>query len=252
VADHSCKERTLTTIIMAIFGVVAGFVVDELAARMAREPYQRDEAGSDELRFASESAQLSMTPATDADFEIPRLLTTASWYRRAIVVSATALAFAIVGHQYEGSEWRLMIAAFYVAALIICAATDVLSYRVPNAITYPAIIGALLIGMFVPGANRLDVLAGGLLYGGILFLPSILTGAMGMGDAKLALFVGFALGLTFAVPAMLIMAISGGLAAAILIVTRLRGRGDPIPYAPFIAGGALVMLLIRGTAFFQI
>ena len=68
---------------------------------------------------------------------------------------------------------------------------------------------------------------------------------MGMGDVKLAFFVGFALGLTFVVPAMLIMAMSGGLAAAILLVTRLRGKGDPIPYAPFIAGGALVALLIQ-------
>ena len=94
---------------------------------------------------------------------------------------------------------------------------------------------------------------GGLIFGGLLFVPSMLTGgAMGMGDVKLAFFVGFALGLTFVVPAMLIMAMSGGLAAAILLVTRLRGKGDPIPYAPFIAGGALVVLLIQGSAFYTI
>jgi prepilin signal peptidase PulO-like enzyme (type II secretory pathway) len=51
---------------------------------------------------------------------------------------------------------------------------------------------------------------------------------------------------------MLIMAMSGGLAAAILLVTKLRGKGDPIPYAPFIAGGALVSMLISGTAFYSI
>ena len=72
---------------------------------------------------------------------------------------------------------------------------------------------------------------------------------MGMGDVKFAFFVGFALGLTFVVPAMLIMAISGGFAAAVMLVTRLRSRGDPIPYAPFIAGGMLVVMLMEGTAF---
>jgi prepilin signal peptidase PulO-like enzyme (type II secretory pathway) len=48
---------------------------------------------------------------------------------------------------------------------------------------------------------------------------------------------------------MLLMAISGGLAAALMLITRLRGKGDPIPYAPFIAGGALVVILVQGTAF---
>src|SRR5439155_18959065 len=108
-------------------------------------------------------------------------------------------------------------------------------------------------GMVLPEANRLDVAMGGLVFGGLLLLPSIITGgAMGMGDVKLAFFVGFALGLTLVVPAMLVMAISGGLAAAILILTRLRGKGDPIPYAPFIAGGALIVLLVKGTAFHSI
>jgi leader peptidase (prepilin peptidase)/N-methyltransferase len=93
-------------------------------------------------------------------------------------------------------------------------------------------------------------MAGGLIVGGILFVPSVLTGgAMGMGDVKLAFFVGFALGLALVVPAMLVMAISGGLAAAILLVTRLRGKGDPIPYAPFIAGAAMLVILLNGTAF---
>jgi hypothetical protein len=34
-----------------------------------------------------------------------------------------------------------------------------------------------------------------------------------------------------------------------MLVTRLRGKGDPIPYAPFIAGGMMLVLLIQGTAF---
>ena len=92
---------------------------------------------------------------------------------------------------------------------------------------------------------------GGLVFGGLLFVPVDPHAAarMGMGDVKLAFFVGFALGLTFVVPAMLMMAISGGLAAALMLVTRLRSKGDPIPYAPFIAGGALVVMLMQGTAF---
>ena len=236
----------MTILIMAMFGVVVGFVLDELIARLAREPYERGDSDDDvphALELASETGAL----------EMPRLLTTGAPYRRIAVVLATVAAFAALGRQYAGEDWHLAIVAFYASVLIICTATDLLAYRVPNAVTYPAIIGTFIIGMVVPGTNRLDVVAGGLIFGGLLFVPSILTGgAMGMGDVKLAFFVGFALGLTFVVPAMLIMAMSGGLAAAILLITRLRGKGDPIPYAPFIAGGAMVAMLMSGTAFVSI
>ena len=70
-----------------------------------------------------------------------------------------------------------------------------------------------------------------------------------MGDVKLAFFVGFALGLGLVVPAMLYMAIGGGIAAVALLVTRVRNRRDPIPYAPFISGGALIVMLMQGVAF---
>ena len=239
---------------MAVAGVVFGFVLDYLVARLAREPYSRPDLSDDTSHpLGSETAQLSLAPHTVRTVDMPSLLTTQSRYRTAIVVAATAAVFAIIGRQYQGDDAQLAIAAFYASVLIICAATDVLSYRVPNSVTYPAIVGAFAIGMILPDANRLDVAVGGLVFGGLLLVPSILTGgAMGMGDVKLAFFVGFALGLTLVVPAMLVMAVSGGLAAALLIVTRLRGKGDPIPYAPFIAGGALLVLLLQGTAFHTI
>jgi prepilin signal peptidase PulO-like enzyme (type II secretory pathway) len=243
----------LTIIIMAMFGVIVGFVLDGLIARLAREPYERGDDAEDmpQPKRRGPGGQLELASETGA-IEMPRLLTTGAPLRRIFVVAATAGIFALLGRQYVGEDWHLAIVAFYASVLIICTATDLLAYRVPNAVTYPAILGALIIGMVVPGANRLDVVAGGLIFGGMLFIPSLLTGgAMGMGDVKLAFFVGFALGLTFVVPAMLIMAMSGGLAAAILLITRLRGKGDPIPYAPFIAGAALVVLLIQGSAFYS-
>jgi prepilin signal peptidase PulO-like enzyme (type II secretory pathway) len=45
------------------------------------------------------------------------------------------------------------------------------------------------------------------------------------------------------------MALAGGLAAALLLILRVRGKSDPIPYAPFIAGGALLVIFLQGTAF---
>jgi leader peptidase (prepilin peptidase)/N-methyltransferase len=103
----------------------------------------------------------------------------------------------------------------------------------------------------MPGADILEVIAGGALAGGVLFLPAIFTGGvgMGMGDVKLAAFVGLALGFAYTVPALLFMALGGGAVAVVLLVTGLRKRKEPIPYAPFISGGALAALLWQGTAF---
>ncbi len=243
----------MPVVTMAIVGVACGFVLDYLVSRLAREPYERTDHGdaAEPAPRASEVAQLAIAPARARSSEMPSLLTTHALYRTAVIVTVTAAVFSLIGLRYRGGgDVQFAVAAFYASVLIVCASTDVLSYRVPNSVTYPAIVGAFIIGMVIPGANRLDVTAGGLVFGGLLFVPSILTGgAMGMGDVKLALFVGFALGLTFVVPAMLVMAMSGGLAAVLLIATGLRGKGDPIPYAPFIAGGALLVLLLQGTAF---
>jgi prepilin signal peptidase PulO-like enzyme (type II secretory pathway) len=242
---------------MALAGVVVGLLLDAAIAQLAREPYERapedsleggvgmstDGAGVASLDLASERGAL----------ELPALLDEKSWYRRIMVVAVTSLTFTLVGQQYEGNLTHLAIVSLYASALIICSGTDLLAYRVPNVVTYPLILASLVIGMTIDGSSRPDVLLGGLLFGGLLFVPSILAGgAMGMGDVKLALFVGFALGINFVIPAMLLMALGGGAAAIFLLVTRVRGRRDPIPYAPFIAGGALVVILTQGTAFVEL
>lgn len=235
---------------MAILGACAGFLLDAAVARLAREPFERAAAEDDDgdahanpLDLASETGAL----------QLPALLDGRSAFRTAAVVMVTAVVWGLVGLRYEGEPAHLAIVALYASALIVCSATDLLAYRVPNVVTYPMIIAAFVVGLTFSEASRWDVLLGGLLFGGLLFVPSLLAGgAMGMGDVKLALFVGFALGLTFVIPAMLLMALGGGAAAIFLLITRVRGRRDPIPYAPFIAAGALIVMLTQGTAFTEL
>lgn len=239
----------MTVILMAIAGFVVGFALDAVIAQLAREPYERaaEEDDADEhnhinpLDLQSEAGTLVL----------PALLDGKSWYRRIAVVAATTGIFAAVGAQYQGDVLHLAVLAMYSSVLIVCSGTDILAYRVPNVVTYPGIITAFGIGMSIDGADRLEVILGGVVFAGILLIPSILTGGMGMGDVKLALFVGLALGFELILPAMLLMAIGGGLAAVFLLVTKVRGRRDPIPYAPFIAAGALITMLTQGVAFVE-
>ena len=233
---------------MAILAIPIGFILDRWMARLALEPYLRED-DVPEASLASEAAAIGGTPRT-RDVQIPRALTTMATQRRVVVMAVTILAFGLVGWRYAGEPLHASIVGAYAAALIVCTGTDVLAYRVPNVVTYPAILGAIVLGMVMPDANRIDVAMGGLVTGGIFLAMMIATrGGMGMGDVKLALFIGLALGLALGVMALLVTAIAGGIIAVLLMVSRLRSRRDPIPYAPFLATGALFVMLMHGTAF---
>ena len=223
-----------------VIGLIVGVALDVLIERLAWAPEEPgvEEPASGLQTLGAEAGSLVIEPASS------------SWPRRVVVMAAAAGAFALIALRYDDPE-HLAIVTAYVCVLLICAGTDLISYRVPNLITYPAIVGAIIVGAFMPGASLWDVLAGGAIAGGVLLLPALITGGigMGMGDVKLALFVGLVIGFAFVAPAMLIMAIGGGIAATFLLVTGLRKRGEPIPYAPFISAGGLAVLFWQGAAF---
>ena len=210
---------------LAGIGLVVGIALDALIARLGVPPVD----GEDET-------EVHRNPSAAAPMfaEERGSLVVASegvhWQRRLAVMATTAGLFGLAAARFDELA-HVAIVATYASVLMVCAGTDLLSYRVPNVITYPAIAGAIVIGALMPDANMWEVLAGGGLAGGILLVPSLLTGGMGMGmgDVKLAAFVGLAIGFTNAAPAMLIMALGGGAVAAFLLATGLRSKGEPFP-----------------------
>jgi prepilin signal peptidase PulO-like enzyme (type II secretory pathway) len=236
----------MLSLFAALIGFPAGIVLDALIERLAIAPVD-DEEDIDALTAAP-------SPGPSLHAEAGSLLvehgSSHAWRRRVLVVGATAGLFAAAAARYDDIG-QLLVVCLYISGLLVCAATDLLTYRVPNVITYPAILGAILAGALMPGADILNVLAGGGLAGGVLLLPALFTGGvgMGMGDVKLAAFVGLALGFALVPAALLLMALAGGVVAGSLLLSGLRKRGEPIPYAPFIALGAVATLLWQGAAF---
>lgn len=142
------------------------------------------------------------------------------------------------------------VVAVYVGVLVSCAATDLATFRVLNVITYPAILFAFLVGAFMPGSDFVETIAGGALAGGLMLLVLIISrGAMGLGDVKLALFSGLVLGWPLAETGLVLTALAGGAAAVLLLAFGIKGRKDPIPYAPFISAATLAVILWQGTVF---
>lgn len=105
---------------------------------------------------------------------------------------------------------------------VIGAVTDVISRRIPNWLTYSAILIAILGRGLLQGWHGLGSALGGGLIGGGAFLGFFLLHAMGGGDVKLIAAVGCMAGPSPAVEIVLTSAIAGGILG--LIVSLWRGR----------------------------
>ena len=132
-----------------------------------------------------------------------------------------------------------------VTALVPITLIDLELRLIPNRITLPAAVAALIAAVvfdvdFVPEQLIAGAAAGGFFLLAALAYPR----GMGMGDVKLAGMLGLYLGRAVA-PAIFVALIAGVLAGA-AIVARIgarEGRRTAVPFGPFLALGGLVGLL---------
>jgi Flp pilus assembly protein protease CpaA len=144
----------------------------------------------------------------------------------------------------------LLIHLLWVTVFVHVVVFDLKHRLILNRVTYPAVVAAIGLSPVSPGLSLPHALAGAAAVYLVFVLQSLLLGGsvLGMGDAKLGAVVGATTGLWLdtehlgAVYAVIAAVLLGGVVAAVLLVTRLRGLKDPIPYGPFLcAGAALIM-----------
>ena len=160
--------------------------------------------------------------------------------RYPIVEALTAALVVACGLRF-GLTADALVAAFFCAVLVTLSAIDVERRIVPNRIVLPA-AGVVLVAQTLlhPSVEWTLAALGAALF---LFVPAIVYPAgLGMGDVKLALLLGAMLGREVGVGLMI-----GFLAAFLpaIVLIALRGRAArkiPIPFAPFLALGALIAL----------
>jgi prepilin signal peptidase PulO-like enzyme (type II secretory pathway) len=155
---------------------------------------------------------------------------------------------------------RSLVGAALLVILVQVFVFDARHRLILNKVIYPAIALALLTSPINPllvaddGLGKVQsALLGAVLGGGLFLLFVIISrGGVGLGDAKLTFFMGAALGLlpiqsSPIIRALIFGVVVGGVAAAVLLLTRLRGMRDFIPYGPFLCiGGAAAVLLPCG------
>jgi leader peptidase (prepilin peptidase)/N-methyltransferase len=164
------------------------------------------------------------------------------------VLALLPIAMAVAGARFDLLQAAAV--SLLAAALLICTATDLLRFRVPNVVTYPAIIAALVASIVMPGGDVADAVLAALAAGGFFFVLAFINpSGLGLGDVKLAVLIGAGLGLQVGMLALfwgiLVAALVMGAMWAVRIVTRKQG----VPYAPFLSLAAIVVMLIQGAAF---
>ncbi len=163
------------------------------------------------------------------------------------VECGTGLLFVLLWHLYDDSL-QLALATLYILFLIVILVVDLEHHRILNRLVYPGLALALLTAPFVPHHYLLELLGGGLVGFGLLFLIVLAyPGGMGMGDVKLAAFIGLMVGFPGILVALFLSFMAGGTAAASLMLAGLKGRRDPIPFGPFLAMGGMVSMLYGDT-----
>jgi leader peptidase (prepilin peptidase)/N-methyltransferase len=127
--------------------------------------------------------------------------------------------------------------------LIIVTFVDLERQEIPDEIILFGLVAGLIFNLFDIKANMLSGIIGFVLGGGIFLLIAMLTnGAMGGGDIKLMAVLGLFLGWKFVLILSLLSFVIGAVVSLILIVAKVKGPKDYIPFGPFIAISALIVI----------
>ena len=151
----------------------------------------------------------------------------------ALLVAACVLEF--------GLSAEMLVASFFCAVLVAVTATDLTHRIIPNRIVLPAFVVILVAQTLIepsPESVLAALGASGFLFLAVLAYPA----GMGMGDVKLALVMGAALGKTVAVALMVGMFTALVPAVFLLVRHGSKARKMGIPFGPFLALGSVVAL----------
>ena len=189
------------------------------------------------------------------------------------MVEAVAGALAVLALVNLGPTAQGLSAFAFTAALLLITFIDLDHLFIPDEVSLPGIVIGLLISLLPGGITLADAFGGVMLGGGILWAIAWgyerLTGieGLGFGDVKLLAMIGAFVGWQGIPLVILIASVTGTIAGMLVIFSRrgragvrrvrrvlgpgavlpfLRrlGRTTEIPFGPFLALGALVVLYL--------
>jgi hypothetical protein len=211
--------------------------------RQERLDYERDIA--EELSRAAGAAE---APAAARPWAGERYGWT--WLERRLSPALGAVGFgAFAAHEQFGTG--LLIHLLWLSIFVHIVDFDLKHRLILNVITYPSILAALVLSEWSPRLTVTGAIIGAVGVAAFFFVQNLVSrGSIGLGDAKLGALVGAVTGAgptsanLGAVYAVIAGVFIGGATAIVLLVTRVRGLKDPIPYGPFLCAGAALILYL--------
>ncbi|MBS0587377.1 MAG: prepilin peptidase [Proteobacteria bacterium] len=167
--------------------------------------------------------------------------------RYPIIEALTALISGFVAWHY-GYGFVATAALIFVWALIALAVIDLNTQLLPDDITLPLLWIGLLVninqGFTDIQAAVIGAIAGYLSLWSIYWCFKLITGkeGMGYGDFKLLAAIGAWLGWSMLPVVILLSSLVGALVGIGLILAAKLNRNIPIPFGPYLVGGALIAL----------
>ena len=115
---------------------------------------------------------------------------------------------------------NLILMLLLILVLLIATITDIRFQKIPNLLTYPVVLLALICHTVISGSEGLLFSAEGLGLGIAIWLLPYLVGKMGAGDTKLMGAIGALVGPREVLVASIFTAIVGGIYALVLLTLR--------------------------------
>lgn len=161
------------------------------------------------------------------------------------VATACAFLFALVPLLRFGIGVDGLVGVFFVAVLAVLAIKDVEERRIPNVVVLPATAIVLAAVAAFHSDRVLEAILAGAAASAFLLVPSLFArGSVGMGDVKLAFFLGVGLGKGVAA-ALLLGCLAASIVGVVLIVRHgAAARKTAVPFAPFLALGAVAAIAL--------
>jgi leader peptidase (prepilin peptidase)/N-methyltransferase len=157
-----------------------------------------------------------------------------------VELTTGALYVAVVVSQDDAA--RVVLGLLLVTALVPITLIDLDHRIIPNRITGPAAIAALIAIAALDTDFLVEAIIAGIAGGGFFFIAAVLyPRGMGMGDVKLAGMLGLYLGRAVA-PAILVALIAGVVVGAAIMARQgmQEGRKAAVPFGPFLALGGMI------------
>ena len=177
--------------------------------------------------------------------------------RYPLIEFLNALLYVIVFKIYGiNPPWILPVYCLFISSLIVIFFIDLEHQIIPNSITYPGIVLAVILGSTIlPDPFSKNSLLGiqssvtGFVTGGGSFYLIALAGkallkkdAMGGGDIKMMAMVGGLVGWKGVILTTFLASLLGSVIGISLIALKGREWGSKIPFGPYLALGSLISL----------